>query len=139
MGGEETNKVMESQQIKNKIISIYKQTKNMALTGLMLRDLHLVGNVKTQTGQSIKQILLLSNIFPYILNDQVVLGIEAYLRIKEHLKTNVRDKHNKRRMSLRINKLFRVIHYEMKTSVYLKKIKPTESNLELILNKYLAF
>ena len=130
---------MESQQIKNKIISIYKQTKNMALTGLMLRDLHLVGNVKTQTGQSIKQILLLSNIFPYILNDQVVLGIEAYLRIKEHLKTNVRDKHNKRRMSLRINKLFRVIHYEMKTSVYLKKIKPTESNLELILNKYLAF
>ena len=139
MGGEETNKIMESQQIKNKIISIYKQTKNMALTGLMLRDLHMVGNVKTQTGQSIKQILLLSNIFPYILNDQVVLGIEAYLRIKEHIKTNVRDKHNKRIMSLRINKLFRVIHYEMKKSVYLKKIKPTESNLELILNKYLAF
>jgi ribosomal protein S15P/S13E len=139
MGGEETNKIMDSQQIKNKIISIYKQTKNMALTGLMLRDLHMIGDIKTETGQSIKEILVCSKIFPYILNDQVVLGIQAYLRIKEHIKSNTRDKHNKRIMSLRINKLFRVIHYEMKKSTYLKTIKPTEFNLELILNKYLAF
>jgi ribosomal protein S15P/S13E len=130
MGTEEIGKIT---------IDTYRNTKSFAMTGLVLRDIHGVLSFKTEMGVSIKKYIENSGSFPYVLSDSIVRGITNYLRIKEHIKVNSRDTHNKRILSLRINKLFRDINYELKTNSYLKSVSPSESNLEIILNKYLAF
>ncbi len=130
MGTEEIGKIT---------IDTYRSTKSFAATGLFLRDVHGILSFKTSMGVSIKKYIQNSKSFPYVLSDSVVRGIANYLKIKQHIKINSRDTHNKRIMSLRTNKLFRDINYELRTNDYLKSVAPSESNLEIILNKYLAF
>ena len=78
--------------------------------GLTLRDQYGVPSVKLVLGKNLDRFLKENNALPEIPEDLGNLMRKA-LHIRKHIKSNVKDVHNKRALQLTENKIRRLVKY----------------------------
>jgi len=126
---------MERKEVIKIIQDLYKVHKKLSTVGIILRDKYLLLSIRKEFNSTLKDLFLEGN--SNFLDDSIVINIQRCLALRNHLKLNKKDLHNKRIFDLYQNKLFRFIFYHKKKSDSLNKLKKINlETLEILLNKY---
>ncbi|MEA1945531.1 MAG: 30S ribosomal protein S15 [Euryarchaeota archaeon] len=107
---------MESDEVEEIIVNLWKQDKSTSEIGMILRDRHGIPDVTLITHKKIVQTLKDHNMELNVPEDMRNLIIKA-LRLRTHLAENKRDVHNKRALQLTESKIRRLVKYYRRTGV----------------------
>ncbi|MFW6141526.1 MAG: 30S ribosomal protein S15 [Candidatus Saliniplasma sp.] len=101
---------MDSEEIEEKILQLFKRGKSPSDIGVVLRDQYAVPNVKLATGKDISEILKENDVYQDFPEDLVNL-MEKAVNLSEHLEDNRKDLKNKRGLQLIESKIRRLAKY----------------------------
>jgi small subunit ribosomal protein S13e len=105
-----------AEEIEDKIVKMAKKGNTPRQIGVVLRDSHGVGKVKSVTGKKILRILKSNGLAPEIPEDLYHL-IKKSVSIRKHLEKFRKDKDAKHRLILTESKVHRLARYYKATQV----------------------
>jgi small subunit ribosomal protein S13e len=105
-----------AEEIEDKIVKMAKKGNTPTQIGVVLRDSHGVGKVKSVTGKKILRILKSNGLAPEIPEDLYHL-IKKAVSIRKHLEKFRKDKDAKHRLILTESKVHRLARYYKATQV----------------------
>ncbi len=107
---------MDSEEVEEIIVNLWKQDKSTSEIGMILRDRYGVPDVTLITHKKIVQTIKDHGMELNVPEDMRNLIIKA-LRLRTHLAENKRDVHNKRALQLTESKIRRLVKYYRRTGV----------------------
>lgn len=118
-------------EIEDLVVNLYRQGNSPSAIGLILRDKHLIPDVRAVCNKSIMEILKENNVVMELPEDLLSL-IKTAVRMLRHMKANKRDVYNKIRLEWTESKIRRLVRYYRKVGVLPKTWKYSRETVELI-------
>ena len=120
-----------SDEIEEIIVKLGREGKQSAAIGLVLRDQYAVPDVRAATGRPITTILTDNGITPPVPEDLRNLMRRA-LNLREHLRENTRDKHNRRGLQMIEARVRKLVKYYKRKGVLPYEWKYNEQTAKLL-------
>lgn len=101
-------------EIEKRAVELVRQGNSTSKTGLILRDMYGVPDIKLSTGKKLGKILKENNAVPPLPEDFTNLIVKA-LKLRKHLSNNAKDNHNKRSLNNIESKIRRIGKYYIRS------------------------
>lgn len=118
-------------EVEDLVVDLYRQGNSPSIIGVILREKHMVPDVKAVCNKSIVGILKENNVVMELPEDLLSL-IKTAVRLIRHGKSNKRDIYNKTRLEWTESKIRRLVRYYRKQGVLPANWRYSRESVELI-------